>query len=151
MLLRAKSKKGLANVKFTLADVSLLPFPDNTFDLIGISFATRNLNPSQEALLRYLREFHRILKPGGVFINLETSQPSLKFIRRLFHLYVKTMVYPIGKFFSGSESGYQYLSYTIPRFYNSQDFTGLLKKTGFQKVREKQMFLGVAAIHKAFK
>lgn len=151
MLRRAKSKKGLANVKFTLADVSLLPFPDNTFDLIGISFATRNLNPSQEALLRYLKEFHRILKPGGVFINLETSQPRLKFIRRLFHLYVKIMVYPIGKLFSGSESGYRYLSYTIPRFYNSQDFTDLLKKTGFQTVREKKMFLGVAAIHKAFK
>ena len=151
MLLRAKRKKGAADIMFTLADAGMLPFPDKTFDLIGISFATRNLNPSQEALLKYLKEFHRILKPGGVFINLETSQPHSKFIRKLFHLYVKIMVYPIGKLFSGSEAGYRYLSYTIPRFYNREDFTSLLKKTGFQTVTEKKMFLGVAAIHKAFK
>ena len=73
---------------FTLAEAIQLPFPDNTFDLVTISFATRNINVSRDILIQCFREFHRIVKPGGRFVNLETSQPPLRIIRWLIHTYV---------------------------------------------------------------
>ncbi len=101
MILLAKNKKQMHKVKFTLADAGHLPFPDKSFDLIAISFATRNLNPNPETLLLYLKEFFRVLKPKGNFLNLETSQPPLGIIRRLYHLYIRLIVRPVGYIISG--------------------------------------------------
>jgi demethylmenaquinone methyltransferase/2-methoxy-6-polyprenyl-1,4-benzoquinol methylase len=151
MLRRAKNKKYKSQVFFTLGDVTALPFPDSIFDLVTISFATRNINSPKNMLLGCLKEIHRILKPGGLFINLETSQPPSSFIRRLFHFYIKRFVKPIGYFFSGSKAGYSYLSYTIPRFYSAGDFSSLLYKAGFSRVSCRSLLFGIAAIHKAQK
>jgi demethylmenaquinone methyltransferase/2-methoxy-6-polyprenyl-1,4-benzoquinol methylase len=102
MMRKAMEKPEAERIAFTLADVSCLPFPDNSFDAITISFATRNINLTKDNLLKCFREFHRVLKPGGRFVNLETSQPKLKLIRQMFHLYVKLAVRPIGRLVSGS-------------------------------------------------
>jgi demethylmenaquinone methyltransferase/2-methoxy-6-polyprenyl-1,4-benzoquinol methylase len=88
-------KKGLHNIRFTLTDAINLPFADNMFDIITITFATRNLAAAPGHLIKSFREFHRVLKPGGWFLNLETSQPPVKFIKKLFHLYVKLTVAPV--------------------------------------------------------
>ncbi|MFW6134700.1 MAG: ubiquinone/menaquinone biosynthesis methyltransferase [Elusimicrobiota bacterium] len=151
MIFHAKNKKHLGNVHFTIAEAGSLPFPDHSFDLITISFSARNLNPDPQAMLSYLREFCRILKPGGNFINLETSQPPLKFIKKLYHLYIRLVIKPVGYFISGSRAGYDYLSYTMPRFYAAPEFSALCLKAGFSKIRHRLLFLGVAAIHSAKK
>jgi len=65
MMSKAMEKPEAKHIAFTLADVSRLPFRDNSFDVITISLATRNLNISQDNLLKCLREFHRVLKPSG--------------------------------------------------------------------------------------
>ncbi|MFC1725595.1 ubiquinone/menaquinone biosynthesis methyltransferase [candidate division KSB1 bacterium] len=148
---KAKEKKENKNTIFTITDAKELPFPDNTFDLITISFATRNLNLSKDILTKTFAEFKRVLKPGGRFINLETSQPGSKWIRKLVHLYVKTAVKPVGLFISGSKAGYTYLSSTIPRFYNGEELSEILYKSGFSKVVHKRLLFGVAAVHKAVK
>ena len=151
MISRAKNKKHLRSVRFTLADAGRLPFPDRTFDLITVSFSTRNLNPDSQAMLSYLQEFLRILKPGGVFLNLETSQPPLSLIKTLYHLYIRLVVKPLGYLISGSRGGYNYLSYTMPRFYDAQGFSSLCRQAGFSFARHRLLFLGVAAIHTARK
>ncbi len=89
MLYEATKKPEADRIAFTLADAGNLPFSDETFDLVTISFATRNINVNRDALLQCFREFYRILKPGGRFVNLETSQPASALIRRLFHLYIR--------------------------------------------------------------
>jgi len=151
MISRAKNKKHLRTVTFILADAGRLPFPDRTFDLITVSFSTRNLNPNPQAMLSYLQEFIRILKPGGTFLNLETSQPPLPIIRALYHLYIRSVVKPLGYLISGSRGGYNYLSYTMPRFYDAQGFSSLCRRAGFSFVRHRLLFFGVAAIHAAQK
>lgn len=147
MLARVSAKSESRYFLLTMAEASRLPFADRTFDLVTISFATRNINTSADALLQHLREFQRVLRPGGCFINLETSQPRHPIIRKLFHAYIKIAVRPIGTFLSGSRAGYAYLSSTIPRFYAAAEFARFLIEAGFVNVAWKSLLFGAAAIH----
>jgi demethylmenaquinone methyltransferase/2-methoxy-6-polyprenyl-1,4-benzoquinol methylase len=124
MLKNLKDKPEAQHIVCTLAEATQLPFPDNTFDLVTISFATRNINVNREILILCIREFKRIVKPGGQFVNLETSQPPLRFIRWLIHIYVRLFVRPIGF---------------------------IISRSGFSEVTFQRLFLGVTAIHKAVK
>ncbi|MHA1909276.1 MAG: ubiquinone/menaquinone biosynthesis methyltransferase [Candidatus Thorarchaeota archaeon] len=149
MLRDGKNKSDARDIQFSLADAGNLPFRDDAFDLITISYATRNLNPSKERLIEYLKEFRRVLKPGGVFINLETSQPDNRIIREIYHLYVRLGVRRIGELISGSRTGYSYLSYTVRNFYGPIEFAEILKQAGFRDIRVSRMLFGAFAIHQA--
>lgn len=151
MLKKAMEKPEGKNINFTLADANILPFKDESFDVVTISFATRNINVTNESLRQSLSEFHRVLKKGGRFINVETSQPRSNILRKLFHSYIKLFIRPIGEAISGSNAGYKYLSHTIPRFYGAEEFSGIIREAGFAKVDYKQMFFGISAIHVAEK
>jgi demethylmenaquinone methyltransferase/2-methoxy-6-polyprenyl-1,4-benzoquinol methylase len=151
MLAKAFMRRKTCNLIPVMAEAGSLPFADETFDLITISFATRNLNPRQDVLENYLKEFWRVLRPGGYFVNLETSQPSRKSIKWLYHLYVKWIVKSVGFLISGSKAGYRYLSFTIPRFYSPDEFSRILYRCGFSQVEFQPLFLRVSAIHIAKK
>lgn len=151
MVRKAAAKPEAGSINFTIADIASLPFPGNTFDLITISFATRNINKNRDFLVRCLREFHRVLRPGGSFVNLETSQPNSRILRRLFHLYIRLFVSRVGERISGSKSGYRYLSNTIPRFYDAPEFADIIHAAGFESVNYEQMMFGAAAIHRGLK
>lgn len=172
MLSKAAEKANRKQIEFLITDAKKLPFRDNTFDLITLSFAarnlsfaarnlsfaardlsftSRNLNLSRDILIKTFSEFNRILKPGGRFVNLETSRPKFRLLRFMMNVYVKLVVKPAGFLISGSKAGYDYLSYTIPRFYNADELTGIMKESGFSNVNIKRLFFGAAAIHKAAK
>ncbi|MFC2168964.1 ubiquinone/menaquinone biosynthesis methyltransferase [Acidobacteriota bacterium] len=151
MLSKALEKKHIPNLSFVLADAEFLPFKLGTFDLLTISFATRNINLNKKTLINRFKEFHRILKPGGYFINLETSQPRFQVLRKLFHLYVKFAVKNIGFLLSGSRSSYIYLSSTIPRFFCPEELSSILYHSGFAYVSFRSMLFGIAAIHISIK
>jgi demethylmenaquinone methyltransferase/2-methoxy-6-polyprenyl-1,4-benzoquinol methylase len=142
-------KRSINDIPFVITDAAALPFKDNTFDLVTISFATRNISPSKVKLIEHLHEFLRVLKPGGRLINLETSQPRWGVIRRLMHLYVKVAVRPVGTVLTGSAGGYVYLAKSIPLFYSAEKFAQLLREAGFSEVTFKRMFMGITAVHKA--
>ena len=150
-MLRLASEKPEAQAAFVMSDVKNLPFPSDRFDLITISFATRNINLSRDLLLCTFQEFRRVLAPGGRFVNLETSQPESEVVRKVFHLYVRAMVKPVGYRLSGSKAGYAYLASTIPRFYGADDLSDLLGQAGFRTVGNRPLFFGAAAIHTAIK
>jgi len=133
------------------ANVRALPMADNSIDLITLSFGTRNINTSRPALIQALREFHRVLKPGGRFVNVETSQPRNRLIRWGFHRYIAVAVKPLGAAVSGSKAAYAYLSHTIPRWYHAEELNTLLLEAGFTKVNHQPLLFGVAAIHHAVK
>ncbi|MFC2171240.1 ubiquinone/menaquinone biosynthesis methyltransferase [Acidobacteriota bacterium] len=151
MLRKAAEKPEARDFSLTVADATALPFPDGSIDLVTISFATRNLNISRKHLHRAFSEFHRILKPGGRFVNTETSQPESWPVRKLFHLYVKVAVKPVGTLISGSKPAYTYLSRTIPRFYHRGELSAIMKEAGFSSVECRPLLFGAAAIHKAVK
>lgn len=149
MLDRAAAKTAGRGIDFVLGDVKALPFADASLDLVTISFATRNINLSRAVLVRTFAEFRRVLRPGGRFVNVETSQPRSRFVRALFHAYIRLAVRRVGALISGSRAGYAYLGATIPRFYGAEELAAILKEAGFAEVRVKRLMLGAAAIHLA--
>ena len=151
MLKEAIEKPEGNGIGFLLSDIEDLPFPDDTFDLITISFATRNINLSQNTLIQTFKEFHRVLRVGGHFMNLETSQPPSPLVRRVFHEYVRLFVAPIGRGVSGSRSGYAYLAHTVPRFYHAEELANIMVQAGFRDIRIRKLTFGVAAIHQGTK
>lgn len=151
MLSHAAAKPDSRDIAFTLGDARRLPFEDDTFDLLTTGFATRNLNLNRETLIGTFAEFRRVLRPGGRFVTLETSQPNVRFLRRLMRGYVATVVWPIGRRISGSDAGYAYLSRTIPRFYDTEELAQIMIAAGFREVSFQRLLLGVAAIHLAWK
>ncbi len=134
-----------------LAHAAHLPFKDNSIDLITLAFATRNLFSSSKNGLVYFREFYRILKPGGLYLNLETSQPDHPFLLRLFHFYVRTLVKPIGQIVSGNGPAYKYLSNSIISFLRAEQLRDLMIEAGFSQVEIIPLSGGIVAIHLAFK
>lgn len=147
MVERFSQKPGMQAVRIVIADAAAMPFRPGAFDLITISFATRNLNFNGKNLHRTLQEFHRTLRIGGRYVNLETSQPHQAWIRKLFHWYIGISVRRLGQWISGSKAGYAYLAHTIPRFFTAREFADRIKNAGFQRIIVKRLFLGMAAIH----
>jgi demethylmenaquinone methyltransferase/2-methoxy-6-polyprenyl-1,4-benzoquinol methylase len=151
MVTIAKHKPKGKQIRFSISEIKNLPFPDNTFDLITISFATRNIDTNRKVLIQSFSEIRRVLKAGGQFINLETSQPKNILIRTLFHWYIKIFIRPVGTIISRSKAAYAYLASTIPKFYDAEELKLILTESGFQSVKYDQMLFGVSAIHTAIK
>jgi demethylmenaquinone methyltransferase/2-methoxy-6-polyprenyl-1,4-benzoquinol methylase len=148
---KAREAPECAGIEFVLCDVKKLPFPDDTFDLATIAFATRNINLSRNKLTETFREFRRVLKPGGRFVNLETSQPSSRILKKLFHMFIKLFVKPVGGMISGSDRSYAYLSSTIPRFYPPEELMGIMREAGFEDGGIHRMSCGIVAVHQGVK
>ncbi|MBN2371302.1 MAG: ubiquinone/menaquinone biosynthesis methyltransferase [Vicinamibacteria bacterium] len=151
MIELARRKKGSAGVRFVVADARALPFPNASLDLVTVSFAARNLNAGAESLVSCLIEFHRVLRPGGRFVNLETSRPRSAMLRWLTRRYVRACVESLGGAVSGSRSAYAYLASSIPRFLDANELAARIQNAGFARVVVRRLTWGVAAIHEAFK
>ena len=140
-----------ANLQFIHGDVGDLPFPDGYFDSIGISFAFRNLTYKNPKTQKYLAEVVRVLKPGGEFVIVESSQPRNKLVRTITHAYLRMFVYRLGSWISKNRPAYKYLSESARNFYTAEELSNLLVNAGFKSAEFKGLFFGAAAIHRAVK
>jgi demethylmenaquinone methyltransferase/2-methoxy-6-polyprenyl-1,4-benzoquinol methylase len=148
-----KAQKAGLDITFVTGDIAAIPFPDNSFDSMCIGFGFRNLTYKNEKSAQYISEILRVLKPGGRFVIVESSQPApnAKFIRFFQQIYVKYIVSFLGRIISGNSAAYQYLAESAANYYNAEDLRDLLLKSGFSTVTFKRLFFGAAAIHVAEK
>ncbi|OGR43001.1 MAG: hypothetical protein A2X35_04565 [Elusimicrobia bacterium GWA2_61_42] len=147
MLSSAREKN--AGMKFVLAEAKELPFPDGSFDLVTISFATRNLNIDKQRLLAALREFRRVLKPGGLFLNLETTRPENPALWFLMRTYVRSVIGLLNLLSPKSRASYSFLKHTMLNFYSAREFSALLAEAGFSGPSYKTLCPGAVAVHTA--
>lgn len=159
MLDLAKMKKVYKEdyVFFLLADVGLLPFKDESVDIVSISLGIRNLKNSNDdkkndqIFIKRFREIHRVIKEGGYFCGMETSRPPNRIIRWIsdfFTLYVSTN---IAKIVSGDFETYTYLAKSMLDFYDADNFKNFLLDVGFEKVNYCLFTFGIVALHLAQK
>lgn len=134
-------------IKMVLADSENLPFEDNYFDAITVAFGVRNF----ETLEKGLAEILRVLKPGGIFVILETSVPTRFPYKQGYRFYSKYILPSIGKIFSKDKSAYAYLSESASVFPYGEALNNILRKIGFIEVKHLPQTMGVATIYSASK
>lgn len=134
-------------ITMVLGDSENLPFEDNTFDAITVAFGVRNF----ETLEKGLAEILRVLKPGGVFVILETSVPTKTPFKQGYRFYTKFILPTIGRLFSKDRSAYSYLSESASVFPFGEALNNILRKIGFINVIDQPQTYGVATIYTATK
>ncbi|MEO8933928.1 MAG: bifunctional demethylmenaquinone methyltransferase/2-methoxy-6-polyprenyl-1,4-benzoquinol methylase UbiE [Xanthomarina sp.] len=134
-------------IEMVVGDSEDLPFNENSFDAVTVSFGIRNF----ETLEKGLSEIHRVLKPGGVFVILETSVPTKTPFKQGYNFYSKNIMPFIGKLFSKDQSAYRYLSDSASVFPYGETLNNILRKIGFINVESKPQTFGVATIYTASK
>ncbi|MBB6680686.1 bifunctional demethylmenaquinone methyltransferase/2-methoxy-6-polyprenyl-1,4-benzoquinol methylase UbiE [Aequorivita sp. 609] len=134
-------------IEFIQGDSEALPFEDNTFDAITVSFGIRNF----ENLEVGLSEILRVLKSNGIFVVLETSVPSKFPFKQGYNLYSKNILPLIGKVFSKDKVAYKYLSESASTFPHGEKLNNILGEIGFKNVENHPQTFGVATIYKATK
>ncbi len=136
-----------SKIEMVLADSEKMPFEDNTFDAITVAFGVRNF----EHLETGLAEILRVLKPNGIFVILETSNPTKFPFKQGYFFYTKRILPLIGKFFSKDDVAYEYLSESAAVFPFGEALNNILRKTGFIEVKALPQTFGVATIYSASK
>lgn len=124
-----------------------LPFPKDSFDYVTIGFGLRNVPD----YMQVLKEIHRVLKPGGMFVCLETSQSELPVYKQLFRFYFKFVMPVFGKFFAKSYKEYSWLQESAKDFPGMKALAKMLEQAGFNRVEYKPYSGGAAARHIGFK
>lgn len=144
---KIEEKKLSQTIEMVLGDSENIPFEDHFFDAITVAFGVRNF----EHLEKGLSEILRVLKPGGIFVVLETSVPVKTPYRQGYNFYTKNILPLIGKLFSKDDVAYGYLSESAASFPYGEAFNNILKKTGFINVEAMPQTFGVATIYSASK
>jgi demethylmenaquinone methyltransferase / 2-methoxy-6-polyprenyl-1,4-benzoquinol methylase len=144
-------KKRQEKIRFLQGDAAAMPFTDDYFDAIGIAFAFRNLTFKNHDTPKFIAEIHRVLRPGGRFVIIESSQPQWPWLGALFRFYARYIVYPVGSLVSGNKGAYKYLSYSVIHYYKPEEICNLLKDHGFSEVTFKRLAGGISALHVAVK
>lgn len=136
-----------ANIRFLKGDAEALPFETGTFDAATVTFGVRNFGDLDKGL----REIHRVLKPGAMFIVLEFTKPRIFPFRQLYNIYFRHLLPLIGSWTSGDGKAYRYLYDSVQAFPDYEAFTKALETAGFQRPSFTPLSLGICAIYTAYK
>jgi demethylmenaquinone methyltransferase/2-methoxy-6-polyprenyl-1,4-benzoquinol methylase len=130
------------------ADVTRLPFPDESFSIVSSAFGVRNF----QGLGAGLREMHRVLRPGGRAVVLEFSRPRGALSRAAARVYCGGIMPVVASWISGDGCGaYRYLPKSIDTFPDGEDFRALLREAGFRHTRAERLTFGMATIYLAYR
>ncbi|WP_217585434.1 demethylmenaquinone methyltransferase [Lentibacillus saliphilus] len=142
-----KERDHIQHLEFTHGNAMDLPYSDDTFDYVTIGFGLRNV-PDYNTVLE---EMYRVVKPGGIVVCLETSQPTLIGFRQLYYLYFRFIMPLFGRIFAKSYKEYAWLHESAKDFPDKKRLKKMFLNAGFNHVDVKSYTGGVAAMHMAYK
>jgi demethylmenaquinone methyltransferase/2-methoxy-6-polyprenyl-1,4-benzoquinol methylase len=134
-------------IEMMQGDSENLPFENNTFDAITVSFGVRNF----ENLDQGLQEMARVLKPGGKMVILEFSKPRGWVIAPIFRLYSNHILPRVGSWISKDKSAYTYLPESVEAFPSDELFLQHLRATGLESCTQHRLTFGIASIYTGIK
>lgn len=149
MLLEARKKQANLHsvikgpdIRFVEGDAGEMPFEDNYFDSMGITFGIRNLVYENSGASRHLNEMNRVLRKGGELVVLESSKPRSPLWRMFNNFYLRFILPFLGGYISGNRKAYQYLATSSRNYYTRDEMAMILDVAGFGMIRSKSLFLG---------
>ncbi|GGM22840.1 demethylmenaquinone methyltransferase [Paraliobacillus quinghaiensis] len=130
-------------LKFIYGNAMELPFESDTFDFVTIGFGLRNVPDYKKVL----EEMTRVVKPGGMVVCLETSQPTMLGFRQLYYLYFRYIMPLVGRLIAKSYKEYAWLHESAKTFPAKNELKDLFQEVGLESVQVKGYTGGVAAMH----
>lgn len=135
-------RRGLTNV--LEADAMNLPLPDASFDAATVAFGLRNMADYEKAL----REFRRVLRPGGHLLVLDFSMPE-NILAAPYRLYLHHVLPRIAGWVTGNSGAYDYLGDSIEAFPRGAEFCQLMERCGYSAPGCLPLCMGIASIYTA--
>jgi demethylmenaquinone methyltransferase/2-methoxy-6-polyprenyl-1,4-benzoquinol methylase len=134
---------GISNFLSVQIDAQILPFKQDSFDVISIAFGLRNVTDKTKALNSILD----CLKPGGKLIVLEFSKPTNEMLREIYDIYSFEIIPKLGEIVLSSEESYRYLAESIRMHPNQEELKDLFEECGFENCNYENLTNGIVAIH----
>jgi demethylmenaquinone methyltransferase/2-methoxy-6-polyprenyl-1,4-benzoquinol methylase len=142
-MMRVGQKRPCAPQDWTAADAQHLPFPDGRFDAVVSGFLLRNVVD----LSQTLKEQHRVLKPGGKWVALDTTRPRHNLLSPFIRFYMHRIIPFLGWLLTRQVDAYTYLPETSEKFLRAEELLSHLAAVGFRQVGFRRLMAGTIAIH----
>ena len=147
MLLEAQRKaarrKQAGPLGWIEADALQLPWRDDSLDAVLTGYGFRNLAGYEAGL----REFHRVLKPGGRLYILEFFRPELPVLKPLYEWYFSHILPRLGHWLTGRRAAYEYLPRSVAHFATVRELAAWMRQAGFADVGFRRLTGGITALH----
>ncbi|WP_434810365.1 class I SAM-dependent methyltransferase [Microbacterium sp. bgisy189] len=138
---------GIPNLSFEQADATALPFDDDEFDAVTISFGLRNVIEPKVALAEMLR----VTAPGGRVVICEFSHPPSRAFAALYGFYNNRVLPVVARAFSSNAVAYDYLNESIRDWPDQRTLAGWMREAGWSDVAHRNLSGGIVALHRGTK
>jgi demethylmenaquinone methyltransferase/2-methoxy-6-polyprenyl-1,4-benzoquinol methylase len=130
------------------ADAQFLPLTDQSANILSIAFGIRNVSGPAAAI----KEFHRVLKPGGRLIILEFSLPTNRILRALYNFYFTKILPRTATWISRDKTGaYKYLPQSVNTFISRDTMQQMMRDAGFTEVKAFSLTFGICICYRGLK
>lgn len=134
-------------IKLLPGNAEMIPFENDSFDIVSTTFGIRNVTDVSRAL----NEMYRVLRRGGRTLILEFSLPKNRIIKSLYLFYFRKILPRLGGLIAGDRHAYRYLNETAETFPYGDDFCRLMNTAGFKNVQSWPLTFGVATLYRGDK
>jgi ubiquinone/menaquinone biosynthesis methyltransferase len=143
---RGESARSPAPV-FAVGDMTALPFPAGSFDLVTTGYGLRNVPDLAAAI----DEIVRVLRPGGEALSLDFDRPRGAALRAAYLGYLTLVGSAVGLLLHRDPDTYRYIPASIKRYPGAEGVAALMRERGFGRVVHYRVLGGLMAIHHGFK
>lgn len=140
---KIEERKLAGRIDLAVGDAEQLAFDTESVDAVTVGFGVRNFG----SIAAGLREFHRVLKPGGQLVVLELSRPRNRFFRWIFEGYFHKLLPRIGGLISRERKAYEYLPASVKAFPAPERFRAMMEEAGFRNCCSRSQSFGIAQIY----
>jgi demethylmenaquinone methyltransferase / 2-methoxy-6-polyprenyl-1,4-benzoquinol methylase len=142
-MLEVARRRQQGAVDFHEGDAMDLQFPDESFDVVTIGFGLRNVADRIQAL----REFRRVLRPGGRLMVLDFSTPTSKGLKALHDLLYFGVMPKLGRAVAWHRDAHHYTADSIRTWLSREDLSKAMLEAGFVDARYTSLSTGFATVH----
>lgn len=135
------------DVPKVVGDGMHLPFADETFDAVTITYGLRNIHDYRAAL----REFARVTKPGGRLNINEFSTPVVPVFGTVYKEYLTRLLPKMARVVSSNPASYEYLAESIREWPGQEELAADINRNGWREAGWQNLTLGIVAMHSAIK